>query len=92
MAYVDKCCGVCDEYVDLTIIGEEWCEYSQKCYPRYRRTRFEVANVCKSCVDKKPLKGVHVSTLKLHTTMDRGGQRWSDVKSTCTRSYGRWVL
>ena len=69
MSYTDKCCGVCDEYSELYDTGKrEWWKYTKNFTKIYKR--FESSNVCKSCIDKKALIGIHYNQLKLHITMD----------------------
>lgn len=52
MAYVDKCCGVCDEYVGI----------------RDDYKRFALCNVGECCITSKSLQGVPTEDLTLHPT------------------------
>lgn len=53
MAYTDKCCGVCGNYIELQKVGNR------------RSGRFDMGNVCASCLKTK-VKNLHVDDLSLH--------------------------
>lgn len=58
MAYNDKLCGVCDEYVELSEDG--------------KRFHITGVNVCKKCVDTKALTSYAYSDFELHKRYDEG--------------------
>lgn len=62
MAHVDKCCGVCGEYIELKVIGKEWSKWLKEPMERYKR--FEMGNVCEGCISKG-VQHLHVASLKL---------------------------
>lgn len=73
MSYTNKCCGVCDEYVELRATDKfEYCKY-YKYFDRIYK-RFESSNVCESCINKKALEGVEYQALNLTKDYDDGGE------------------
>lgn len=71
MSYTDKCCGVCDKYVDLVDTGKTtFYKYIEEYAPVYKRFANDGHNVCQSCIDNKPLHSVKVEDLKLNKRME----------------------
>ena len=59
MAYTDKCCAVCDEYVEaVQLTSARW-------------KRFAICNVGECCIHSKPLQGVRCEDLEIHIKYHR---------------------
>lgn len=71
MSYTDKCCGVCDKYIDLWETGKTYTsKYSEESSPELKRFANDKHNVCVSCLEKLPLKGVKLGSLSLSKKME----------------------
>ena len=69
MSYTDKCCGVCDQYVEPIETGK-WC-YLEGLdpWPETKRFRYGL-NVFDNCTNNKAFKMVNFGSLDIHKTFE----------------------
>lgn len=104
MAYVDKCCDICDEYVMLKRLNprkyQKWSSISRDYYDTFSYwapVDEERPAICDDCFRRKPLEWVSIEELTLHIEYTRRNlnKKWyyfvDPDTGKCWKDNGRWL-